>query len=205
MTQAITPTINPNTTSGTALASLIDDNTASYLSNHSGSVRPSYVVTGMLWLDNSNALQQVLNFFDGTDDIEMGTFDVTGNVFNVNGNFVPFTGGTLTGALKGVANTNPADLIRYDEAQALSGAVQTNLNSHTAASNPHGVTKATVLLGNADNTSDANKPTSIATQSQLDGKVAPSNYATDILGGTLKARYDSGTKTLYLTNNGADA
>ncbi len=34
-------------------------------------------------------------------------------------------------------------------------------------SNPHGVTKSQVGLGNADNTSDANKPVSIATQAAL--------------------------------------
>lgn len=36
--------------------------------------------------------------------------------------------------------------------------------------NPHGVTKAQVGLGNADNTSDVNKPISSATQTALNGK-----------------------------------
>jgi hypothetical protein len=36
--------------------------------------------------------------------------------------------------------------------------------------NPHGVTKAQVGLGNADNTKDADKPISTATQAALDGK-----------------------------------
>jgi len=36
--------------------------------------------------------------------------------------------------------------------------------------NPHAVTKAQVGLGNCDNTSDANKPISTATQTALDGK-----------------------------------
>ena len=39
-------------------------------------------------------------------------------------------------------------------------------------SNPHVVTKAQVGLGNADNTSDLNKPISTATQTALDAKVA---------------------------------
>ena len=44
--------------------------------------------------------------------------------------------------------------------------------SHTSnKSNPHEVTKAQVGLGNVDNTSDANKPVSTATQTALDGKV----------------------------------
>lgn len=42
---------------------------------------------------------------------------------------------------------------------------------HTSStSNPHSVTKAQVGLGNCDNTSDASKPVSIATQTELDKK-----------------------------------
>jgi Cu/Ag efflux protein CusF/frataxin-like iron-binding protein CyaY len=46
-----------------------------------------------------------------------------------------------------------------------------DLTAHTGnTSNPHGVTKAQVGLGNVDNTADANKPVSTATQMALDGK-----------------------------------
>lgn len=51
--------------------------------------------------------------------------------------------------------------------------VQSNLTAHiNNKSNPHGVTKAQVGLGNVDNTSDANKPISTATQNALNGKQA---------------------------------
>lgn len=50
-------------------------------------------------------------------------------------------------------------------------AVQTNLETHiNNKSNPHKVTKDQVGLGNVDNTSDANKPISTATQTALNGK-----------------------------------
>ena len=50
-------------------------------------------------------------------------------------------------------------------------AVQTNLETHiNNKSNPHKVTKDQVGLGNVDNTSDANKPISNATQTALNGK-----------------------------------
>ena len=50
-------------------------------------------------------------------------------------------------------------------------AVQTNLETHiNNKTNPHEVTKAQVGLGNVDNTSDANKPISNATQTALNGK-----------------------------------
>lgn len=50
-------------------------------------------------------------------------------------------------------------------------AVQTNLETHiNNKTNPHEVTKDQVGLGNVDNTSDANKPISTATQTALNGK-----------------------------------
>lgn len=65
-------------------------------------------------------------------------------------------------------------------------AVQTNLETHiNNKSNPHKVTKAQVGLGNVDNTSDANKPISNATQTALNGKFS----ATD--GNALKQRVDN--------------
>jgi len=48
---------------------------------------------------------------------------------------------------------------------------RTNYNNHlTNTNNPHSVTKAQVGLGNVDNTSDADKPVSTATQTALSGK-----------------------------------
>lgn len=65
-------------------------------------------------------------------------------------------------------------------------AVQTNLETHiNNKSNPHGVTKDQVGLGNVNNTSDANKPISNATQTALNGKFS----ATD--GNALKQRVDN--------------
>lgn len=45
-------------------------------------------------------------------------------------------------------------------------------HSLLTSGNPHNVTKANVGLGNADNTSDANKPVSTATQAALDAKLS---------------------------------
>lgn len=65
-------------------------------------------------------------------------------------------------------------------------ATQTNLETHiNNKSNPHEVTKDQVGLGNVDNTSDANKPISNATQTALNGKFS----ATD--GNALKQRVDN--------------
>ena len=91
-------------------------------------------------------------------------------------------------ALSADVTLSAAD-VGADAAGAASG-VQANLTSHTNnKSNPHGVTKAQVGLGNVDNTSDANKPISTATQTALNGKANTSHThaAGDITSGTLPA------------------
>lgn len=64
------------------------------------------------------------------------------------------------------------------------------IDTHVSStSNPHSVTKAQVGLANVDNTSDANKPVSTATQTALDGKV---NTNAAITASTkTKIQYDS--------------
>ena len=63
-----------------------------------------------------------------------------------------------------------------DEIDGALGAHNTRIGSveaHAASTaNPHSVTKAQVGLGNVDNTSDASKPISTATQTALNGKQA---------------------------------
>ena len=61
-------------------------------------------------------------------------------------------------------------------------ALETKVNQHIAnKSNPHGVTKAQVGLGNADNTSDANKPVSTAQAAAIaDAKAAGTAAQTSI-------------------------
>ena len=59
-----------------------------------------------------------------------------------------------------------------ERAEAVEGGLRTDLDNHTAdKTNPHEVTKEQVGLGNADNTSDIDKPISTAQQQALDNKV----------------------------------
>lgn len=69
-------------------------------------------------------------------------------------------------ALDGKAGTGHTHSGVYEPANG-------NIQSHiTSTANPHGVTKTQVGLANVDNTSDANKPVSTATQTALDGKAS---------------------------------
>lgn len=70
--------------------------------------------------------------------------------------------------------TKLASLVNYDDTEVKEDIsdIETSLNSHKSdTTNPHQVTKAQVGLGNVNNTSDANKPISTATQAALDNKV----------------------------------
>lgn len=91
-------------------------------------------------------------------------------------------------------------------------AVQTNLETHiNNKSNPHEVTKDQVGLGNVDNTSDANKPISNATQNALNDKFSATegntlkqivNGMPDLVvtGGSLRHNSDSVSLNLIQQN-----
>lgn len=117
-------TIDPATTSGTDLATLLGEFRDAQNTLHSGSTRPTYATAGMLWIQDVSATVKRLNVFDGSDDLEIGTYDTTTNVWTpvvasgvaytasnltVTGsiNFGGNIGSTVTGT---VNNSNPAGL-----------------------------------------------------------------------------------------------
>lgn len=53
-------------------------------SNHAGSTRPSYAVSGMIWI-NTASNPNIIYFFDGTDDIQIGSVNTSTNVFTPSG------------------------------------------------------------------------------------------------------------------------
>lgn len=94
----------------------------------------------------------------------------------------------VTAAVSSVIDAAPAALDTLNELAAALGddanfasTVTTALSAKAPLASPtftgtvSGVTKAMVGLGNVDNTSDANKPISTATQTALDGKAAASH------------------------------
>jgi hypothetical protein len=105
------------------------------------------------------------------------------------------------------------------ELQYLNGvtsAIQTQIDTKAPIESPtftgtvSGVTKSHVGLGNVDNTSDANKPVSTATQTALDAKIAKADISAKgaILVGTGSGTYVAqtvGTNGQVLTANSAQA
>lgn len=74
---------------------------------------------------------------------------------------------------------------------AVDMATQAELDAHTGnTSNPHAVTKAQVGLGNVDDTSDADKPISTATETALAGKEKVTEYKTAAFTASIGVRYN---------------
>lgn len=78
--------------SGAALLDdLLTDLVQNLLTNHSGTARPTYIQAGGTWLDTTTN-PWILNLFDGTNDIPMGTFDTSTNLFTAARQISPWCG-----------------------------------------------------------------------------------------------------------------
>ncbi len=73
-------TINPDTKSGSGLASDLNSWRDALHTMHRGSTRPSYIVAGMSWIDDSGTPWQI-KMYNGTTDTTMATYNVTTGVF----------------------------------------------------------------------------------------------------------------------------
>ena len=75
-------TIDPNTKSGTALATDLNSYRNAVNSMHSGSSAPSYITAGMMWVDTTSADYEV-KLYDGAQSITVAIIDATNNVARV--------------------------------------------------------------------------------------------------------------------------
>lgn len=77
---------------------------------HSGDTRPSYATAGTMWIDNTTN-PWVLNVFDGTDDVSLGSINTSSNVFTPSGSALlsgdnTFTGDNIFQGVVDVTNVN---------------------------------------------------------------------------------------------------
>lgn len=80
MSQDVFDSINPATTSGTQLATLLDNFKDALMSGLSGDTRPDELTAGGFWIDTSQAVAfdyWSFKVFDGTDDIEIFRMDLS--------------------------------------------------------------------------------------------------------------------------------
>ena len=84
---------------------------------HAGTSRPSYIDTGMFWLDYTTTTAPILKFYDGADDITFATFNTTNNTVNISdsatdvvGDTSPQLGGDLDVQTNSIVSTANRDI-----------------------------------------------------------------------------------------------
>lgn len=77
MSQVIFDTINPSTTSGTQLATILNDFKAAIVSGMSGTSRPTELEAGGGWVDTTDANLWIYNVYTGTNDVAIFTVNLT--------------------------------------------------------------------------------------------------------------------------------
>ena len=90
--------IDPNTTSGTDLATLMNEDEVAESSNHSGNARPAYLTAGGIWTQTVAGGTLNLMMYDGTNDVRIG--DNQGN------NIVSDPKGGAAQTIKGALNVS---------------------------------------------------------------------------------------------------
>lgn len=121
MSQNIFPNIDPATTSGNALATLLNNFKDAVASGFSGTSRPPNLQAGGYWIDTSDEaspnFKWYYKIFDGTDDILVFTVNLQTNAISVAGT------DSLFEILRVSADTTPAALILTKRRIANSGQV----------------------------------------------------------------------------------
>ena len=139
-------------------------------------------VTGGTLYDNTGWVQTTTNV------VTIGTDPIVFTQFSGAGTYQAGTGLTLTG---NTFSINTSTTVDTSTAQTLTNKTLTSPVINT----PTGITKSDVGLGNVDNTSDANKPVSTATQTALDLKA---NLASPTFTGTVTLPTGTVTSAMIL-------
>jgi len=111
------PEVGPE--SPVSMASFINDALDALKSGHIGSTRPSYAEKGTIWLQETSSPSEITAYlYDGVDDIEIGTFDVSGNTFTPagSGNAYALNLASQAQAEAGTSNTVLMTPLRVAEA-----------------------------------------------------------------------------------------
>jgi len=91
--------INPNTTSGTFLAQILNDTEQALLSAQSGTSAPPVALAGTFWLDTSVGTNFALKVYTGSVWVQLFTFDPTTGIPSAGGQAVTSVN-TRTGAVR---------------------------------------------------------------------------------------------------------
>ena len=133
-----------------------------------------------------------LSYNDSTGAISVDTTAIQARVADVSDTEIGYLNG-VTSAIQTQLNAKQAVVSGVSDTEigyldGVTSSIQTQINSKAPTADPtftgtvSGVTKTHVGLGNVDNTSDANKPVSTATQTALDAKasLAGANFTANV-------------------------
>jgi hypothetical protein len=146
--------------------------------------------TGTVVLPTSTSIGDVssteIGYVNGVTSGIQGQLDAKLASATASSTYAPLSGPTFTGTVVLPSTTSVGDVSSTElgYVNGVTSAIQTQLDAKAPTADPtftgtvSGVTKSHVGLGNVDNTSDASKPVSTATQTALDAKL-------NLSGGTL--------------------
>ena len=108
--------INPSTKTGSVLASDLSSWRDSLHTCHSGTIRPTWAKAGTTWI-NTSATPWLVNIYDGTQDVVVGTLNATTH------NFIPGSSAAAVFAdIKQIATTTSTGVAELaTDTEALSG------------------------------------------------------------------------------------
>lgn len=140
MSQYDFPNIDPDLTSGSALATLLNTWREALKTHHSGAARPSYAVAGMIWVKTVSVTAHEIYYYDGADDILLYTVNPTTNTMSITGGAGKFTTLETTGIV-GIGTTPYSHIGLHAGPASLSSANQVGILSA-----PVGTTSATTSV-----------------------------------------------------------
>jgi len=91
--------INPSTTSGSFLATILNDTEQALLSAQSGTSAPPVALAGTLWLNTANATNYILSLYSGSVWVQLFSFDPAAGIPSAGGQAVTSVN-TRIGAVK---------------------------------------------------------------------------------------------------------
>lgn len=167
--------------------------TASTMSMQYGNVDGSYLGTAFIGnADASHAGVITAAMFIKLDGIEAGAQRNVQSDWSESDNTSPAyiankpTIGTAAALnVPALGNASSSEVVKGNDTRLTDARPASDVSSWAKSPTPPVVTKADVGLGNADNTSDLNKPISIATQNALNGKQDVLPIETTVAGATL--------------------
>lgn len=165
-------------------AALVDDNLEPWRDAlhtlHSGSSRPSYAVSNMMWLDTTTN-PWLLKIFDGTDDISLGSINIVNNTFTP-----AFGTGTIVNA----------DI-------AVGAAIALNKLAATSASRALVSDSSGFIVASTATATEVGYLAGVTSsiQTQLNGKASSGNFITALTGDATASGPGSATLTFATVNS----